>query len=57
MTQQWPMLKIEGLQKKSILYVRQTINKLAANALEFLYLHIKKVFGDKSEFHLYLLQK
>ena len=38
----------------------QTIDDLTANALEFLYyLDIKKVFGDKSEFHLlaYLLQK
>ena len=29
-----------------------------ANALEFLYhLDIKKLLGDKSEFHLYLLEK
>ena len=34
------------------------INDLAANALQFLcHLHFKKVFKDKSEFHLYLLQK
>ena len=40
------------------MYARQTISNLAANALEFLYyLHFKKVFRDKSEFHLYLLQK
>ena len=32
------------------------INNLAANELEFLSLNFKKVFGDKSEFHLYLLQ-
>ena len=43
---------------KSIVFARQTINNLTANALESLYyLHIKKVFGDKSEFRLYLLQK
>ena len=52
------MLKIEVLEKnKSVVYYRQTINNLATNALEFLYLHIKKIFGDKSEFHLDLLQK
>ena len=53
------MLKIEGLEKnKSIAYDGQTINNLMANALEFLYhIHIKKVLGDKSELHLYLLQK
>ena len=50
------MLKIEGLEKnKSIVYARQTINNLAANALEFFYhLHIKKLFSDKSEFFCFI---
>ena len=34
------------------------INNLTANAVKFLYhLHIEKVLGDRSELHLYLLQK
>ena len=36
---------------------KRLIYNLAANALEFRYVHIKKALGDKSEFHLYLLQK